>query len=108
MRFLQLTAETRLVAGDARESKEAILEVTRKQGTVLPVLGRLSLGVQQPLYSLDDFIAMDQEQLEKFDMRVERHHNLEMGGSKGSARPRFLLGYFRFQLLQFAFWQPEE
>jgi hypothetical protein len=25
------------------------------------------------LYSLDDFIAMGQEQLEKFNMRVKRH-----------------------------------
>ena len=73
MRFLQLTSKTRLVAGDASECEEAILKVTRQKGTVLQVLDRLSLGVQQPLYSLDDFIAMGQEQLEKFDMRVKRH-----------------------------------
>src|SRR4030095_628337 len=39
---------------------------------------RLSLGVQQPLYSLDDFIAVGKEQLKKFDVRVKRqfaHHN---------------------------------
>src|SRR5262245_8855111 len=73
MRFFQLTSKTRLVARDASECEEAILKVTRQKGTVLQVLDRLSLGVQQPLYSLDDFIAMDQEQLEKFDMRVKRH-----------------------------------
>ena len=73
MRFFQLTSKTRLVAGDAGECEEAILEVTRQKGTVLQVLDRLSLGVQQPLYSLDDFIAMGQEQLEKFDMRLKRH-----------------------------------
>jgi hypothetical protein len=77
MRFFQLTSKTRLVGRDASESEEAILKVMRQKGTVLQVLDRLSLGVQQPLYSLDDFIAMGQEQLEKFDMRVKRfaHHN---------------------------------
>ena len=73
MRFFQLTSKTRLVVGDPRECEEAILKVTRQKGTVLQVLDRLSLGVQQPLYSLDDFIAMGQEQLEKFDMRLKRH-----------------------------------
>src|SRR5215470_13919195 len=76
MRFLQLTSKTRLITG-AGEGEEAILKMTRENGTVLHVLDRLALGVQQPLYSLDDFIAMGQEQLEKFDMRVKRHlhHN---------------------------------
>jgi hypothetical protein len=73
MRFLQLTSETRLVAGDVMECEEAILKVTREEGNVLEVLDRLALGVQQPLYFLDDFIAMGQEQLEKCDMRVKRH-----------------------------------
>jgi hypothetical protein len=73
MRFFQLASQTRLVVGDATESEEAVLEMTRQKARVLQVLDRLSLGVQQPLYSLDDFIAMGQEQLEKFDMRVKRH-----------------------------------
>src|SRR5499427_857018 len=73
MRFFQLTSKTRLVASDASDCEEAILKVTRKKVTILQVLDRLALGVQQPLYSLDDFIAMAQEQLEKFDMRVKRH-----------------------------------
>src|SRR5262249_12909403 len=73
MRFLQLTSKMRLVAGDASECEEAILKVTRQEGTVLQVLDRFSLGVQQRLYSLDDFIAMGKEQLEKFDVRVKRH-----------------------------------
>jgi hypothetical protein len=73
MRFFQLTSKTRLVASDASGCEEAILKVTRQKGTVLQVLDRLSLGVQQPLYSLHDFIAMGQEQLEKFDMGVKRH-----------------------------------
>jgi len=62
-----------LVVGDRSEREEAILEVTRQKGTVLQVLDRLSLGVQQPLYCLDDLIAVGQEQLEKFDMRPKRH-----------------------------------
>ena len=73
MRFFQLTFKARLVVGDASECEEAILKVTRQKARVLQVLDRLSLGVQQPLYSLDDFIAMGQEQLEKLDMRVKRH-----------------------------------
>src|SRR5262245_43565750 len=66
MRFFQSTSKTRLVAADA--SVEAILKMTRQKGAVLLELNRLSLGVQQPLYSFDDFIAMGHEQLEKFDM----------------------------------------
>jgi hypothetical protein len=31
------------------------------------------LGVQYALYSLDDFIAMGQEELEKFDMCPKRY-----------------------------------
>ena len=73
MRFFQLTSETRLAVGDPSECEEAILKVTRQKGTVLQVFDRLSLGVQHPLYSLDDVIAMGQEELEKFDMRLKRH-----------------------------------
>src|SRR5262249_25437018 len=73
MRFFQFTSKTRLVAGDANECEEAILKLTRQKGTVLQVLDRLALSVQQPLYSLDDFIAMGQEQLEKFDVSVKPH-----------------------------------
>src|SRR5262249_4167240 len=73
MRFFQLTSKTRLVASDTSDCEEAILKVTRQKGTILQVLDRLSLGVQQPLYSLDDFIAMGQEQVQKFDMRMKWH-----------------------------------
>src|SRR5215510_1710627 len=73
MRFFQLTSKTRLVASDASCCEKAILKATREKGTVLQVLDRLPLSVQQPLYPLDDFIAMAQEQLEKFDMRLKRH-----------------------------------
>jgi hypothetical protein len=31
------------------------------------------LGVQQPLYALDDLVAMVQEELEKVDVCLERH-----------------------------------
>jgi hypothetical protein len=75
MRFFQLTSKTRLIVRDASECEEAIRKVTRQKGTVLLVLKRLSLGVQKPLYSLDDFIAMGQEQLEKCDMRVKHGLN---------------------------------
>jgi hypothetical protein len=73
VRFFQLTSKSRLVACDAGECEEAILKVTRQDETILQILDRLSLGVQQFLYSLDDFIAMGQEQLEEFDVSVKRH-----------------------------------
>ena len=71
-----MTSKSRLVTGDATECEEAILEVTRQKPTVLQILNRLSLGVQQPCYFLDDFSAVGQEQLEKFCMRVKRFAHL--------------------------------
>jgi hypothetical protein len=47
--------------------------VTRQKGAVLQVLDRLSLGVQESLYSLDDVSATGQEELEKFDVCLKRH-----------------------------------
>jgi hypothetical protein len=75
MGFFQLTFKARLVVGDVGKSEEAILNVTRQKTGVLQVLDRLSLGIQQPFYFLDNFITMGQEHLEKFDMCVERHLN---------------------------------
>ena len=68
MRIFQLTAKLRLIGCERRQREEAILEVTRQKGTVLQVFGRPSLGVQYCLYSVDDFIAVGQEELEKFEM----------------------------------------
>jgi len=62
MGFFQLPSKAKLVGGDASECEEAFLEVTREKAAVSQVLDRLSLGVQHTLYSLDDFIAMGQEQ----------------------------------------------
>jgi hypothetical protein len=58
---------------EPREREEAILKVTRQQGAVLPVFDRLSLGVQHPLDSLDDVIALGQKELEEFDVCLKRH-----------------------------------
>jgi hypothetical protein len=68
-----LTSEARLALGDPREREEAVLEVTRQQGTVLQVFDRLSLGVQYPLDSLDDVVATRQEEFEKFEMGLKWH-----------------------------------
>ena len=62
-----------MARGDPGESEKAILEVTRQKGTVLQVFDRLSLGAQQPLYAFDEFVAMGQEDLEKFDVCLKRH-----------------------------------
>ena len=47
--------------------------MTRQERPVLQVLERLPLSVQQPLYSLDDLIALGQEKSEKVDVRFKRH-----------------------------------
>src|SRR5215831_4893870 len=73
MRFLQLTSETRLTVRHAGECEEAILEVTGQKRAVLLVVNRFSLRVQQALYALDDLVATAHEELEKFDVRLERH-----------------------------------
>jgi hypothetical protein len=73
MRALQLTPEARLAGGDLRAREEAVLEVMRQQRTVLQVFDRLPLGVQDPLDSLDDGVAMGQEEVEQLDMCRERH-----------------------------------
>jgi len=73
MRCFQSTSKTRLAVSDPRKCEEAILNVTRQKGTVLQVVERLSLGVQHPLYSLDDVSPMGQEELEKFDMCLKWH-----------------------------------
>jgi hypothetical protein len=61
MRPFQLTAKTKLVAGDGRQREEAILKVASEQAAVLLFPDRPSLGVEQTLYSVDDFNAMGQE-----------------------------------------------
>ena len=71
MRFFQLTSKAQLTLGDPDE--EAILEVTGQQGTILQVFDRLPLGVQDPLYSLDDVSLMGEEELKKFDVCLKRH-----------------------------------
>lgn len=62
-----------MVGLDTTEREEAILELTSEQPPVLQLLGRLSLRVQQPLYSLDELVAMGQEEPEKLDVRLKRH-----------------------------------
>ena len=58
--------------GDTRECEEAIFKVTRETGPVPEKFDRLSLGVQHSLYSLDDVIAMGQEEVEEFDVGLKR------------------------------------
>jgi hypothetical protein len=80
MRFFQLTSQLRLAVGDPWECEEAIFKVTRQDGAISQVFERLSLGVQQPLNALDDFIAMGQEELEEFDMCLKRHRRAIVRG----------------------------
>jgi hypothetical protein len=53
--------------------EEAILNATGQQGTVVQVFDRPSLCVQQRLDSLDDGVAMSEEELEQFDVCRKRH-----------------------------------
>jgi hypothetical protein len=45
----------------------------RQKGTVSQVFDGLSLGVQQSLQPLDDFVATGQKELEKLDVCLKRH-----------------------------------
>ena len=71
MRFLRLAAQTRLVVSGTDE--ETVFEVAGEQGSVLQVLVRLPLSVQQRLDALDDLIATRQEELKKLDVGLKRH-----------------------------------
>ncbi len=68
MRFVQLTSQARLADGHSRYCEEAVLKVTGQTRTVLQVRDRLSLSVQNGLYSLDDRIAMGEKESEKLDV----------------------------------------
>jgi hypothetical protein len=69
VRFFQLIAETRLAVRDFGE--ETVFEVMRQEGTVLQILDRLPLSVQDSLYSLDDDVAMGEEEVQEFDVLVK-------------------------------------
>jgi hypothetical protein len=49
-------------------NEEAILKETRQKRAVVQVFDRLSLGVQHPFNSLDDVVAMGEEELEQLDV----------------------------------------
>jgi hypothetical protein len=80
MRVFQLASQARLALGDTRACEETILDVTRQQGTVPEVFDRLPLGVQHPLQTFDDLIAIGQEELKKFDMCLKRHFGETLSG----------------------------
>ncbi|MEP7306590.1 MAG: hypothetical protein ABJA98_13820 [Acidobacteriota bacterium] len=73
MCFFQLISKARLAVGDAGEREETIFKVTRQNGRVPQVLDRPALGVQQSLDSLDDVIAMGQEEVQEVDVGLKRH-----------------------------------
>ena len=73
MRFFQLASETSLAGGDRSACKEAILEMAGQKRLVLQVPDRLSLGVQNGLYALDDIFAMRQKQSQQLDVCLKRH-----------------------------------
>jgi hypothetical protein len=71
MRFVQLAPE---MTGSHRNAcKEAILEMAGQKRLILQVLDRLSLGVQNGLYALDDIFAMRQKQSQQLDVYLKRH-----------------------------------
>src|SRR4051794_39625414 len=72
VRFFQLPSQAQLAFGESSRREETILEVTSEHRPILQVLGRLSLGVQQRLYTLDNGIAMAQEEVEQLDVCVKR------------------------------------
>src|SRR5579862_6704021 len=73
MRFFQLSSEKFLAGSDRSACKEAILEMTGQERLVLQVPDRLSLGVQNGLYTLDDIFAMRQKEPQQLDVGLKRH-----------------------------------
>src|ERR1039457_1294176 len=73
MRFFQLASETSLAGGDRSACEEAILEMAGQKRPVLQVPDRLSLGVQNGLYVLDDIFAMRQKKSQQLDVCLKRH-----------------------------------
>jgi hypothetical protein len=72
MRLVQLTHEACSVRAESWKREETTLEVSREQGSVLQIVLRFPLGVQQRLHSLDDLAATRQEHLEQRDVRFKR------------------------------------
>ncbi len=73
MRFFQLASETFLAGGGRSACKEAILEMAGQKRVVLQVPDRLSLGVQNGLYALDDIFAMRQKQSQQLNVPMNPH-----------------------------------
>ncbi|PWU06597.1 MAG: hypothetical protein C5B51_11950 [Terriglobia bacterium] len=73
MRFFQLASETSLAGGGRSTCKEAFLEMAGQKRVILQVPGRLSLGVQNGLYALDDIFAVRQKQPQQLDVCLKRH-----------------------------------
>src|SRR5262249_31262635 len=68
MCLFQLAFQAGLVGGDRSASKEAVPEKTGQNRSGLQVLDRLSLGVQDGLYALDDIFAMRYKKPQQVDM----------------------------------------
>jgi hypothetical protein len=64
---------TSLAGGDRRACKEAILEMAGQKRPVPQVPERLSLGVQNGIYALDDIFAMRQKESQHLDVCLKRH-----------------------------------
>jgi len=72
MRSFQLASQKSLAGGGRSACKEAILEMAGQKRPVLQVLDRLSLGVQNGLYALDDIIAIRQKHSQELDVCLKR------------------------------------
>ena len=72
LRFFQLASETSLAGGGRSACKKAILEMAGQKRSVLQVPDRLSLGVQNGLYALDDIFAMRQKKSQQIDVCPKR------------------------------------
>src|ERR1039457_7178689 len=72
MRFFQLASETSLAGGDRGACEEAILEMAGQKRPVLRGPDRLSPGVQNGLYALDDIFAMRQKKSQQLDVCLKR------------------------------------
>ena len=72
MRFFQLASKTTLAGGERTACEEAILEMAGQKRPVLQGPDRLSLGVQNGFYALDDIFAPQQKHSQQLDVCLKR------------------------------------
>jgi hypothetical protein len=69
--LLQSTPQSRLIGIETGDREEAILYLASQKGTIPQIFLRLPLRIQYDFQLFDDCLAVGQEELQQFDMRLE-------------------------------------